>query len=417
MINNVYVLYIDNPKSIQYKDDCVKSCDGSGMNVIPVQGYNGASYKDICEEFGVHMIPFYLSQMPQQEQILNRVFSCTAGHMKIWQMIVESKEPGIILEHDAIVKGPLSQVEVDDDEILWLGPRIDQERDYRFPIGSIPDYIDVDRWEGTHAYAITPKTAQYLLDSIRKHGLNDSIDGQLGMRNIFDMKFTAIDPPPVVAVVGNRDSCIENTGNPGFWNAIHTPKFLRGCREGVKMAPERKLLYGENKNFKANQSELFFLLSRNNLTDGRELSVLVLGDTDGYATNWLSNNLLKHHDSFMKNIATFKRQEETIYKYNTYFSKYYYKIAAIPVSQDDLMLANAVDDPDIRFDVIFVEGLYEFKDMLYNATVCFNLLNEDGLLIFSDYETNKKVIDTFILACDKCRVESLGNLKVIKRLR
>ena len=416
MINNVYILYIDNPKSIHYKDECVKSCDGSGMNVIHVEGYNGASYKDICEEFGVHMIPFYLSQMPEQEQVLNRAFSCTAGHIKIWQMIVESKEPGIILEHDAIVKGPLSQVEVDDDEILWLGPRIDQERDYRFPIGSIPDYIDVDRWEGTHAYAVTPTTAQYLLDSIRKHGLNDSIDGQLGMRNIFDMKFTAIDPPPVVAVVGNRDSCIENTGNPGFWNALHTPKFLRGCREGVKMAPERKLLYGENKNFKANQSELFFLLSRNNKTDGREQSVLVLGDTDGYPTNWLSNNLLQNHESFLKNIATFKGNQETIYKFNTYFSKYYYKIAAIPVAQDDLMLAYAVDDPDIRFDVIFVEGLYEFKDMLYNATVCFNLLNEDGLLIFSDYETNKKVIDTFIKACDKCRVESLGNLKVIKRL-
>lgn len=416
MINNVYVLYIDNPKSIQYKDDCVKSCDGSGMNVIPVQGYNGASYKDICEEFGVHMIPFYLSQMPQQEQILNRVFSCTAGHMKIWQMIVESKEPGIILEHDAIVKGPLSQVEVDDDEILWLGPRIDQERDYRFPIGSIPEYIDVDRWEGTHAYAITPKTAQYLLDCLHKYGLNDSIDGQLGMRNIFDMKFTAIDPPPVVAVVGNRDSCIENTGNPGFWNALHTPKFLRGCREGVKMAPERKLLYGENKKFKANQSELFFLLSRNNKTDGREQSVLVLGDTDGYPTNWLSNNLLQNHESFLKNIATFKGNQETIYKYNTYFSKYYYKIDSISVKEDDLMLAYAADDPDIRFDVIFVEGLYEFKDMLYNATVCFNLLNEDGLLIFSDYETNKKVIDTFILACDKARVETLGNLKIIKRL-
>lgn len=416
MINNVYILYIDNPKSIQYKDECVESCNGSGMNVIPVEGYNGVSYKDICEEFGVHMIPFYLSQMPQQEQVLNRAFSCTAGHMRIWQMIVESNEPGIILEHDAIVKGPLSQVEVDDDEILWLGPRIDQERDYRFPVGSIPDYIDVDRWEGTHAYAITPKTARYLLDSIRKHGLNDSIDGQLGMRNIFDMKMVAIDPPPVVAVVGNRDSCIENTGNPGFWNALHTPKFLRGCREGVNMAPERKLLYRHNDNFHSNLSNLQFLLSRNNKMNGHEQSVLIVGDTDGHPTNWLSNNLLQHHNSFLKSISSFKRNEETIYRFNTYFSKYYYKIDVISISQDDILLANAVYDPDIRFDVIFVDGVYDFKDMLYNATVCFNLLNEDGLLIFSDYETNKHVIDIFIKACDRARVETLGNLKIIKRL-
>jgi len=383
VIKNAYILHIDEPRSLKYLDDCLQSCKQfSDINPIPVQGYKGANYKDICEEFGIGIIPFYVDQMDKNGETLNKAFSCTAGHIKIWQMIVDSGEPGAVLEHDAIVKGPLAMVEVDDDEILWLGPRIEFEDDYKFPWGAINDYVDVDRWEGTHAYAITPKTAQFLLDSIKKHGLNDSIDGQLGMRNMFDMKFKTITMPVVVAVVGNRESCIESHGNPGFWNAYHSDQFLKNLRPGCTVPPIRQLMYSDT-SFNTLVPALEQVLKGAGKLDGKEQSVLVQGGYEGLSSVWLSNKLLQHDDSYMQIISQFKSQNEAnICAFNTYFSKYYYKLNIVPV-QDDSLLEQAVKDPDIRFDVIFSDGNKTFKEVLHNGILQWNLLKRGGILIFN----------------------------------
>lgn len=384
MLVNTYILHIDEPRSLKYLDDCLQSCKTwPDLKPIPVQGYKGANYKDICEEFGIGIIPFYVNQMDTNGETLNKAFSCTAGHIKIWQMIADSGEPGVVLEHDAIIKGPLTNIDVDDDEILWLGPRMDREDDYTYPWGAIPDYVDVDRWEGTHAYAITPKTARRLLQSIKHYGLNDSIDGQLGMRNIFDMKFTAVDPAPVIAVVGNRESCIESHGNPGFWNAWYGKQFLKHIRPGCNLPPIRKLHYTD---LRFNQRIPFIerVLMDAGRLDGREQSVLVLGGYEGLSSVWLSNNLLHHDDSFMHIISNFKGNEQQICQFNTYFSKFYYKLNVVPISEDSDMLMQAVKDPDIEFDIVFCDGKKEFKEVLHDGVLLWNLLKKDGIVIFND---------------------------------
>lgn len=388
MLQNVYILHIDEPRSLQYLDDCVRSCkEFPGLNVIPVQGYKGASYKDICKEFGLDIIPFYVNQMDTNGDTLNKAFSCTAGHIKIWQMIVESGEPGVVLEHDAIVKGPLAMVDVDDDEILWLGPRIEFEHDYKFPWGAIFDYVEVDRWEGTHAYAITPKTAQHLLDCMKKFGLNDSIDGQLGMRNMFDMKFVTVNMPVVVAVVGNRESCIESHGNPGFWNAYHSELFLKHLRPGCTVPPIRQLIYTDT-SFNTLVPQLERVLRGAGKLDGKEQSVLVNGGYEGLSSVWLSNNLLQHDDSYMQIVSQFNSEQEArLCAFNTYFSKYYYKLNIVPVGQDSDLLEQAVKDPDIRFDVIFSDGNKTFKEVLHDGILQWNLLKRGGILIFNSNDS------------------------------
>lgn len=400
MIKNAYILHIDEPRSLNYLEDCLQSCkEWTDLNPIPVQGYKGVSYKDICEEFGLDIIPFYVNQMEQNGDTLNKAFSCTAGHIKIWQMIADSGEPGVVLEHDAIVKGPLSNIDVDDDEILWLGPRIDRDDDYKYPWGAMPDYIDVDRWEGTHAYAITPKTARRLLQSIKHYGLNDSIDGQLGMRNIFDMAFVAVDPAPIVAVVGNRESCIESSGNPGFWNAWYGEQFLKNVRPGANLPPIRKLVYSD---LQFNQRIPFIerVLMDAGRLDGKEQAVLVLGGYEGLSSVWLSNNLLHHDDSFMHIISNFKGNEQQLCQFNTYFSKFYYKLNVVPVPEDSDMLMQASKDPDIRFDVIFCDGKKEFKEVLHDGILLWNLLKKDGIVIFNDGDNDivRSAIENIITA-------------------
>lgn len=390
MLENVYILHIDEPKSLQYLDDCVRSCKNfPELNVIPVQGYKGVSYKDICEEFDIGIIPFYVNQMDTNGDTLNKAFSCTAGHMKIWQMIVESGKPGVVLEHDAIVKGPLSSLSVDDDVILWLGPRIEFEHDYEFPWADMAysnfDYIEVDRWEGTHAYAITPKTAQFLLDCLKKYGLNDSIDGQLGMRNMFDMKFATVNMPVAVAVVGNRESCIESHGNPGFWNAYYSDIFLQHLRPGCKVPPIRKLLYNDL-SFNKLIPQIEQVLWGADKLDGREQSVLVYTGHEGLSSVWLSNKLLQHDDSYMQIVSIFPYRndnEARLCAFNTYFSKYYYKLNHVIMAQADPLLERAVKDPDIRFDVIFYDGDMSSRDVLYEGILQWNLLKSGGILIFN----------------------------------
>lgn len=404
MTTNVYILHIDDPRSINYLEDCIYSCmQFAGIKPIPVRGYNGASYKVICEEFGIGIIPYYVNQMEENGDVLNKAFSCTAGHIKIWKMIVESGEMGVVLEHDAIVKGPLSNIDVADDEILWLGPRIDREEDYTFPQSNYPegdiyDYVDIDRWEGTHAYAITPVTAQFLLDSIKKYGLNDSIDGQLGMRNMFDMSFTTLNPPPVVAVVGNRESCIESHGNPGFWNAYHSDLFLKNLRPGCKVPPIRKLHYTEPL-FKPSIPLVERVLKETGKLDGKEQAVLVHGARDGQSSIWLSNMLLQHDDSYMQIVSNFSNQnEQKICEFNTYFSKYYYKLNIVPVGYEHTLLQQAAADPDIRFDVIYSDSSTDYRNVIHDGILSWNLLKEDGILIFNDGEAVSTAVEVIINA-------------------
>ena len=178
MLQNVYILHIDEPRSLQYLDDCVRSCkEFPGLNVIPVQGYKGASYKDICKEFGLDIIPFYVNQMDTNGDTLNKAFSCTAGHIKIWQMIVESGEPGVVLEHDAIVKGPLAMVDVDDDEILWLGPRIEFEHEWlpKFNL-SLDEQKKKYTLELNKKYPTPAAAKQKALGSVKSEGLKNLLD-------------------------------------------------------------------------------------------------------------------------------------------------------------------------------------------------------------------------------------------------
>ena len=410
MTQNVYILHIDDPRSIQYLDDCLESCKRfPGINAIPVEGHNNASYKDLCKEYGIGIIPYYVNQMEQAGDPRNKAFSGLAGHIKIWQMIADSGESGVILEHDAIIKGPLSSLEIPDDVILWLGPRIEHENDYNYPAGANIDFVDVDRWEGCHSYAITPKTAQYLLDSMKRYGINDSLDGQMGMRNMFDMKFQTLDPPVAVAVIGNRISSIESHGNPAFWNAYYTDGFLNNLRPGCNVPPLRQLVY-TNKDFNQHIPLLERVLQGAGKLDGKEQSVLVLGGYEGLSSVWLSNKLLNHDDSYMQVISQFRGTSEhkagkwphpnmeEICRYNTYFSKYYFKINIVPVYVDNDLLSQAAADPEVRFDVIYVDGNHEYKEVLHDGILSWNLLKSGGIMIFDDGELVKSAVDNIITA-------------------
>jgi hypothetical protein len=410
MIRNTYILYIDDPRSIAYMKECVESCaQFPAINPIPVQGYHAVPVQALCDEFHIHTIPYYTKQLPQNAAVLNRTFSCNAGHYKIWQMIADSGESGVVLEHDAIVKHDYASAmypEVRDGEIMWLGPRVNNVTDYTYPEHIEPALEEVVHWEGAHAYAITANTAKYLLDCVRRDGINDAIDGQLGMRNIFDLHQVAADPPSVVAMVGNRASTIEKTGVPAVWNAQYTKGFLAGISKDCKLPPIRHPQY-TNRDFYRHANLIHTALEDTGKLRGDPQCVLVLGAYEGLSSVWLSNRLLTHEDSEMHIISQFRgttehkqgkwpaHSSEKICKFNTYFSKYYHRINTISVEKDSDLLQQASADQDIKFDVIYVDQNHEFKEVLHDAILCWTLLNDDGILIFDDAELDSvaKAID------------------------
>ena len=386
MIRNTYIVYIDTDKSKAYLQDCLNSCARfPNINPIPHEGLLGHDVTRLCDELGVPTIDMYRNeQNPDMRREQSAAFSDQAAHYAIWQKIVEDGESGAIFEHDAIVKYDYSSMQPCDGEILWLGPRIDQENDYTPPIDCEWVRVSIDRFEGTHAYAITPVTAQMLIDNFRKYGFNDSLDGQLGMRNMFDLDMTTIDPPPVVAVIGGgRQSSIAAQGASGSWNAYHTEGFLKNIRPGCNVPPIRKLHYSDL-SFNALIPDIEQVLWGARKLDGREQSVLVYAGHEGLSSVWLSNKLLQHDDSYMQIVSQFKNDNEArLCAFNTYFSKYYYKLNIVPIGQDSALLEQAVKDSDIRFDVIFYDGDMSSRDVLYDGIHLWNLLKSEGVLIFT----------------------------------
>ena len=75
--------------------------------------------------------------------------------------------------------------------------------------------------------------------------------------------------------------------------------------------------------------------------------------------------------------------EARLCAFNTYFSKYYYKLNHVLVDEPNNLLEQAVKDSDIRFDVIFYDGDMSSRDVLYDGIHLWNLLKSEGVLIFT----------------------------------
>ena len=379
-----YVLYIDNEKSIRYKNDCVASATvDPGIDIVEVEGYNGVDALKLSDELGIKIIPYYLEQLKQGSREINNAFCCTAGHAKIWQMIVDSGKPGIVLEHDAIFQGQIESYLINDyQDIVWLGYRIQSFDDYKAPDREHV-LIETDRFEGTHAYGITPKTAQKLLDNLYEHGFNDSLDGQLGMRNIFGLNMKIMDPPPIVAVVDGRDSCIESTGNPAQFNSLYTEGFLAGVRNPEKLFNVRHVFLNKNKNFlKAYEkvSEKVKPLSN------RKIRALILGLDEGTEAYSLSNDALHHPESqAIILIPPYKIDlgqgnvvdSNNLVHYNLYFSWYYYKHQYYVIPDENTVQLGADGQ---KFDLIFFDCTRMSSDKLaYIETWVQDNLSDSGL--------------------------------------
>lgn len=393
---DVYILYNNNERSLSLLEDCKDSLSSLGgedkFNLIPVLGYSGSDALELYNRYQYKIIPYYRNLLNADipdtfRKELNGALYATAGHLKIWNDIANSNKPSIILEHDAVFKSIDFDLNLlEDFMIFWLGPRVEKIDDYKFPEEQI-SYNEVKRFEGVHAYAITPKTAEYLVSSWEEDGFTDSIDGALAMRNWYELTMVALDPPPLVAVV-NRDglnqSSIEAT--PALWNAENMSGFLSGLSSPP---PQRKVIF-ENKTFINSFPSLAAI----------EPKILAISNDDGTSVKVIANNLLDHSEETSLDYICPEQKADTI-AFKSYFSHYYYKIKSVGVTnhvyttlnQEFISLIKRNDYKFIYLDchhLDYYDTLYNTMRLLQITRKCMILFNEAHVkflevLIFLNY--------------------------------
>jgi len=378
-----YILYIDDPVSVQYANDCLASCRQFNVEAALFEGVKGKTNRQLTRETNLRINTTEYSSE----------YCGTIGHFNIWKAIAESGEVGVILEHDAVVKADYSNLVVNDGEILFLGPRVYSREDYGFPsqYQSIPDYIDVDFYYGAHAYMITPNTAKAMLEELERiEQILMPIDGLLGLRNKFDMKLKAVDPAFVICETNNHKSF--NFDKPDTRNRKYFDKFLEGIYGSKLPETEDRIFtvdwFSDNI---PHWLETFEFVGKNL---SQPLNVLEIGCYEGKSTCWISDHMLKHLGSRLDAIDTFQGSIEhegqdndrlkNMYMYNVSLTRNPEKINSY--IGDSRVILPILLKEQRKYDVIYVDGGHMQENVIIDGLCAYHLLKDDGVIIFDDYE-------------------------------
>ena len=184
-----FILKIKDPISEEYAKVTAESCDNVGLEWEYFQGYQNMLGVNAWSLTGIQLtknegrpfnwpkpsinIPYVENPSPPQ-----KAECCTAGHAAIWKKIADSDlDVGIVLEHDAIMLHNIDEMNIPDGYIVVLGYKVtDPSRYDHVKAGPTKEFLGINGHEGAHAYAMTKKTAQFLIKEIETNGRLGCVD-------------------------------------------------------------------------------------------------------------------------------------------------------------------------------------------------------------------------------------------------
>lgn len=175
--------------SMEYAQMCAESCERHG---VPYEFVDGIEF--LSSEEAYRAVGLEIGALNKYTQGNN---NCNASHIKTWQRIAEIQKPCLVLEHDAIVKGNVTNIDIPDMSVVTFGNRVGNLDMYE-PIGPIERLVEIQKNMGAHAYAITPNTAQWLVDYGKKDGVNFNVDVFLMIDKTSGLPLYMTEPPQVV---------------------------------------------------------------------------------------------------------------------------------------------------------------------------------------------------------------------------
>ena len=179
-----HILKIDNPISNEYAKTCSDSCDKIGLSWTYFNGYHKMDGRMAFGKTGIKNLPTSEYRYTENVSAADKAMCCTAGHFSIWKNIAAGPEDvGIVLEHDALMLQPL-MIDIPENRIVVLGYKVTDPQKYNHVKAGPPQQIiDIIGHEGAHAYAITKKTARYLIDELERQGIYSAVDNDYFLVN------------------------------------------------------------------------------------------------------------------------------------------------------------------------------------------------------------------------------------------
>ena len=173
-----YILKIDTPLSNKYATECANTCDAVGLEWEYFEGWSNCTGRMAWCETGILMKyyePMLEIDHPTATQKAN---ACSAGHGAIWKKIAEGPDKvGIVLEHDAVMFHNIDEELIPEMTIVALGYKLTEPKKYDHVAAGPPSQIlNIVGHEGAHAYAMTKKTAKYLITEIEEKGTMGAVD-------------------------------------------------------------------------------------------------------------------------------------------------------------------------------------------------------------------------------------------------
>jgi len=224
-----YILRINTPISKEYAKICADSCDTVGLSWEYHEGYQNMTGRAGWCMTGIRMKfyePVRYIPNPSPAQKAN---ACSAGHGAIWKRIADGPdEAAILLEHDAIMVQPPS-IDIPDGVIVVLGYKVPDPENYNHKKAGPPQkLVDIDGHEGAHAYAMTKRTAQFLVHEIEQKGVLGAVDNAYFIRQQrrTQVPLKLADPTPALGWI--RESTIWNS------SANRNYQFISSFQENYK---------------------------------------------------------------------------------------------------------------------------------------------------------------------------------------
>lgn len=171
-----YINYVpSSPKSVQYKDECARSCEDVGMRYRLWPAFDGLGDEikppdHLADRTWLKWIKCCNPTLDKSE-IANFL-----THVSLWAECAELDKPIVILEHDAIMLQRVTEhpaVNI----IVYLGSHEQVEKNFDWcPIPMMLQFQGFRCLGRAHAYSIDPFIARRLLASVLENGINKSID-------------------------------------------------------------------------------------------------------------------------------------------------------------------------------------------------------------------------------------------------
>lgn len=216
----VYIIRISSTISQAYAADAARSCEAVGLDYEFFEGFENMKPAEVWKKSGLSLPP-----------ITNRFHAlstdkatcCTASHMVLWDKIYKQKECAIILEHDAIMLHKPT-ISIPDDTIVTLGYKLRKPSEYDHISAGPPTSIKlIPGHEGAHAYAINWKTADELLEELKRRGVQGPIDNNYFLRTRrTKTKLAIMDPTPAIGWI--RESTIWHAASDKNYDFIDSFK-------------------------------------------------------------------------------------------------------------------------------------------------------------------------------------------------